>query len=354
MSDVVVRVSGVCGRLTLNRPRTLNALTLAMVQSRADALVAWARDPCVHFVLLDGAGDRGLCAGGDIRAIYLALVAGDLGQAADFFRAEYELNYRIACYPKPFISLMDGLVMGGGIGVSSHASHRVVTERSELAMPEAAIGFIPDVGATYLLGTAPDESGTYLGLTGNRIGAADAVHCGLADIMVHSELLPALTSLLERCGSTEAMQDFLHSNATATPRAGLFAQNTWIQECFSAATVEQIMAALSEHPNPAAQAALHDLHMRSPTSLKLTLAALRNGRALHDLAACLQQEYRLALACARGHDFVEGVRAAIIDKDRKPAWRPDRLDAVTPADVERHFAPSHLAGLDLADGYTGN
>ena len=163
MSDVVVRVAGACGRITLNRPRAINALTMEMVLTMSDALRSWARDSSVHFIVLDGAGERGLCAGGDIRAMYMAITGGDLALAANFFREEYELNYRIARYPKPYVALMDGIVMGGGIGVSSHGSHRIVTERSQLAMPETSIGFITDIGGTYLLGTAPGEAGVLSG-----------------------------------------------------------------------------------------------------------------------------------------------------------------------------------------------
>ena len=348
MSEVVVRVTGACGRITLNRPRALNALTLEMVRTMSDALSSWAHDASVRFVILDGAGERGLCAGGDIRAMYTAIVAGDLALAADFFREEYELNYRIARYPKPYVALMDGIVMGGGIGLASHGSHRVVTERSELAMPETAIGFITDVGGTYFLGTAPGESGTYLGLTGNRIGAADAISCKMADVTVLSERLPALTNDLERCDTTQAMEDSLRGYTTTAPPGELIQQKEWIDACFAESTVEEIFAALSRCANPEAQVALEELRRRSPTSLKVTLAALRNARALNDLAPCLQQEYRIALACARGHDFVEGVRAAIIDKDRKPAWLPGRLEEVMPADVERHFAESGFGNLNLA------
>jgi enoyl-CoA hydratase len=348
MSDVLVRVSGTCGRITLNRPRALNALTLEMVGIMHTALMAWADDASIQFVLVDGAGERGLCAGGDIRALYTAAITDSRNLATDFFRNEYRLNYLISRYPKPYVVLMDGIVMGGGIGISAHASsHRVVTERSELAMPETAIGFVPDVGGTHLLGTAPDELGTYLGLTGSRIGAADAIFCGLADTIVLSENLLLLTHDLEKCANSVEMDEVLHSYTTRTPSGMAVEQRAWIRECFAAQTVEEIFAALAQHANPEANVALQELAKKSPTSLKVTLAALRNARRFNDLATCLQQEYRLAQACLREHDFVEGVRAAIIDKDRNPRWRPDRVEGVTPEDVERYFAESSVGELDL-------
>jgi enoyl-CoA hydratase len=211
MSDVLVRVSGSCGRITLNRPRALNALTLEMVNIMHAALMTWAHDVSIQFVLVDGAGERGLCAGGDIRAMYNAVIADRRDLATDFFRNEYRLNYLISRYPKPYVALMDGIVMGGGIGISAHASHRIVTERSELAMPETAIGFVPDVGGTHLLGTAPDELGTYLALTGSRIGAADAVFCRLADTVVLSGDLLILTSHLEKCENLIAVDDAIRA-----------------------------------------------------------------------------------------------------------------------------------------------
>jgi enoyl-CoA hydratase len=347
MSDVLVRVSGSCGRITLNRPQALNALTLEMVIIMYTALMTWANDASIQFVLVDGAGERGLCAGGDIRAMYNAVVADRRELATDFFRNEYRLNYLISRYPKPYVVLMDGVVMGGGIGISAHASHRIVTERSELAMPETAIGFVPDVGGTHLLGTAPDELGTYLGLTGRRIRAGDAIFCGLADAMVPSGELLRLTRDLEKCDNRVAMDESIRAYTTEAPRGMTVEQRGWIRECFAAHTVEEIFVALAHHADPQAKDALHDLEKKSPTSLKVTLAAFRNARRFKNLASCLQQEYRLAQACLRQHDFVEGVRAAIIDKDRNPRWRPDRLDVVTPEDVQEYFAESTVGNLDL-------
>ena len=348
MSDVQARVHGACGRITLNRPRAINALSVEMVGTMAAALTEWAGDPAIHFVLLDGAGDRGLCAGGDIRAMYAAATAGDFQRAERFFRDEYRLNLLIGRYPKPYVALMDGLVMGGGIGVSAHGSHRVVTERSEVAMPETLIGFMPDAGGSYLLGRAPGELGTYLGLTGNRFGAADALACGFADALVSSARMPALTEALEQCEDRAAMEACLHQHAAQPEGGSLAGQSEWIRECFAANTVEEILLALARHPDPRAAVTLAELQARSPTSLKVTLRALRNARERDDLAFCLKQEYRIAARAIREHDFVEGVRAAVIDKDRSPRWRPERLEEVTEESVRRSFLEPDGGDLDVS------
>ena len=348
MGDVDIRVLGACGRITLNRPRAMNALNLAMVHEMYAALVAWAQDDTVRFVLVDGAGERGLCAGGDIRDLYNAVVGQQPERATDFFRAEYRLNYFISRYPKPYVVLMDGIVMGGGIGISSHGSHRLVTERSQLAMPETAIGFIPDVGGTYLLGIAPGEVGPYMGLTGSRVGAGDAILCGLADSMVRSADLPSLIDALQLCPDVPALEQRLR-DAAMDPPPGMAADRLrWINACFAGSSVEGIVAALLAHPDAEAQQAAALLGTMSPTSLKLTLQALRNARASRDLAASLGQEFRLAQACEKGHDLVEGIRAAIVDKDRNPKWSPARLEEVTPAMIDAYFENPIAEELDLA------
>ena len=329
--------AGGTGRLLLNRPRALNALTLPMIEAFIAALDAWADNPRVRGVLIHGAGERALCAGGDIRLITEAVnVGGALPER--FFRAEYTLNARIARYPKPVLAIMDAIVMGGGIGVSAHASCRVVTERSVLAMPETAIGFITDVGGTYLLSRAPGELGTHLGLTGARMSGADAIHCGLADLFVPGSRLDDLRADPER------VRDY----AETPPPSPLSEQRRWIDRCYRSDHVEQILAALEECPEPAAHEAAATLRRMSPTSLKVTLRALREARALARLEPCLELEFRIALAMAQpGSDFVEGVRAAIIDKDRAPNWRPVTLDAVSAGIVDRHFAALPVAPLNL-------
>jgi enoyl-CoA hydratase len=337
MSDVLTRIESGIGRITLNRPRALNALTLEMAETIAAALDAWEGDGTVRFVLLDGAGERGLCAGGDIRALYEAAKAGKARENESFFRAEYQLNAQIARYRKPVVALMDGIVMGGGVGLSAHASHRVVTERSRVAMPETGIGFFPDIGATWLLSRARFEYGTHLALTGEAVGAADAIAVGLADVHVPSEKLPALIVALKDCEA--AGLDSCLTTHTTSPAQGLFVEaQAWMTGCYQGDDVATIVARLAAHEAPLAQAAAKTIATRSPTSLKITLHALRTAEALGSLDACLDREFRMALVRTPGHDFVEGVRAAVVDKDRAPRWVPARLDAVTPADVAAFFA----------------
>jgi enoyl-CoA hydratase len=349
VSDLIVRTNGICGRITLNRPRALNAMTLDMVLEMSNALGTWARDAKVEFVLVDGAGDRGLCAGGDVRAIYNYAISGDIRSVESFFREEYRLNYLIARYPKPYISLMDGVVMGGGLGISVHGTHRVVSERSIIAMPEARIGFVPDVGGTYFLANAPGEFGTYLALTSRRIGAGDAILCQLADLFVSGDRLPLLREELVKCGSRSAMHSCLRSFASIPPPSELVLQRDWITACFAAPSVESILETLEARREPEAIAAASEIAKNSPTSLKVTLLALRNGRLYGELGPCLEQEYSIALSCIRDGDFVEGVRAAVIDKDRKPRWKPDRLEEVTPKRVSHFFSKAGSPGSELSD-----
>jgi enoyl-CoA hydratase len=233
MAEVLIGVEGRVGRLTLNRPAALNALTLDMVRLVDMALSAWAGDPSISLVLVDAAGERAFCAGGDIRALYDAARSEEWDSLATFFREEYRLNAQIARFPKPIIALMDGLAMGGGIGLGSHASHRVVTERSSLAMPECRIGFIPDVGSTYLLGTAPGELGTHVALTGMRLDAADAIACGLADRLVRSSRLVELRARFGDCRSAVDVWRALDAVGEAPGPSRLATARSWIDRCYA-------------------------------------------------------------------------------------------------------------------------
>ena len=345
MSDTIIRIERGVGRITLNRPRALNALTQGMIADIDDALAAWAADKDIRFVLVDGAGERGLCAGGDIRALYDAVVAGDFSVPADFFRDEYRLNARIARFPKPYVALMDGIVMGGGIGISAHGTHRVVTERSRLAMPEAGIGFVPDVGGTWLLGRVPGEVGMHAALTSFQMSADDAILCGLADICVAGSKLPDLVAALPDCNSAEDIQDCLQRFEVSPPAGALRAAASWIATCYAHDTVEAIRDALRQNAAPAAQQAADEIGRKSPTSLKITLRALREARLQDRLEPCLELEYRLAMACMKAPDFREGVRAAVVDKDRNPAWSPARLEDVSPARVEAMFTDEKKEGV---------
>ncbi|MEU1407341.1 enoyl-CoA hydratase/isomerase family protein [Streptomyces sp. NPDC005728] len=351
---VLFHLTGRAARITLNRPKALNALNHVMVRRIDEALTAWAHDPAVESVVITGAGERGLCAGGDIRAVHDDARDGDGTAAAAFWRDEYRLNARIARCPKPYVALMDGIVMGGGVGLSAHGSVRVVTERSQIAMPETGIGFVPDVGGTYLLALAPGELGTHLALTGAKIGAGDALLCGLADHYMPSDSLRDFADDLADLPVTEA----LARHVQPAPSGQLAAQRKWIDACYSADAVEEILDRLLRHGDPAAKEAAETLVTRSPTALKVTLAALRRARRLGPLERVLEQEYRVSCAFLSAPDLVEGIRAQIIDKDRNPSWSPATLAEVTDADVERCFTPLGdrelgLAGPDSSAGAAG-
>ncbi|GAA0494322.1 enoyl-CoA hydratase/isomerase family protein [Streptomyces sp. NPDC046215] len=344
--SVLVRTEGRAGYLTLNRPKALNAIDHAMVHRVGEALTAWERDPAVETVVITGAGERGLCAGGDIRTIHEDARAGGGVASAAFWRDEYRMNARIARYPKPYVAVMDGIVMGGGVGISAHGSVRIVTERSRVAMPETGIGFVPDVGGTYLLSRAPGELGTHLALTGAAVGAGDALLCGLADHFVPAERLPALVADL----AGTAVPEVLARHAAKAPAAGLADHREWIDHCYAAGTVEEILDRLLDADAPAAKEAAATILTKSPTALKVTLAALRGARELGSLELVLEQEYRLSCAALSSADLVEGIRAQVIDKDRNPRWSPATLAEVGEADVARYFAPLGDRELSLAAG----
>jgi enoyl-CoA hydratase/carnithine racemase len=331
--DVHLRRDGGLGRIVLDRPKAINALTHDMVKAITTALTAWETDDDVHAVVITGAGERGLCAGGDIRGFHADAVAGS-SASLDFWRDEYTLNARISRYPKPFVAIMDGIVMGGGVGVSAHGSVRVVTERTRLAMPEVGIGFVPDVGGTHLLSRAPGELGTHLALTASSIGAGDAIACGFADHFVPSDRLAAFVDALAS-GVDHAVRAF----ARPAPPVDLAEEREWIDRCYAADTVEEIVARLFEFGSPRAKDAAEQVLGKSPTALKVTLRALRRARDLPSLEQVLAQEYRVSTACLRSPDLVEGIRAQVVDKDRTPHWTPAALDEVPDATVEAFFTP---------------
>jgi enoyl-CoA hydratase len=335
--DVVVRAYGALRRITLNRPQALNAITLDMVVTMTALLRAWADDPAVGAVLLDGAGGRAFAAGGDIRALYDAAKAGDKKLPEKFWATEYHLDVLIARYPKPVIALMDGVVMGGGVGLSAHASHRIVTERSSVAMPEVAIGYFPDVGACFVLARAPGFVGTYLALTGARAAAADAIYCGLADLHIPAARLDEIPAALATARGMHDVKARLDKFSMPPAAGRLAAARFWIDRRYGADTVEEIFDRLTHSLDDEARAALETMRKMSPTSLKITLRNIRSALSFEEVEQSFAQDYRVSLACVAGHDFIEGIRAAIVDKDRTPVWRPDTLDGVTPDIVERHF-----------------
>lgn len=354
--EVLVRTEGALGRITLNRPRALNALNVGMIRAVHAALDAWRDDSDVEIVFIDGAGERGLCAGGDVRELHAQIVAGRSAETVEFFREEYAMNAAIAEYPKPIVAIADGITMGGGIGVAGHAAIRVVTERSQLAMPEVRIGFTPDVGGTWLLGRAPGRLGEFLALTAGTMSGSDALYAGFADFWVPSERIDALRdALAHRADPTGPSEIVMLFDETPDP-SPLSAQRAWIDEAFAADTVPEIVARLRALPEPAEEApgtsatgtvpgpaATADLlESLAPTALVVTLDAVREARAMDSVRDALAGEYRRVLWFVHHHpDLVEGIRAQLVDKDRNPHWDPQTLadlaeDASAPA---RDYVP---------------
>ena len=329
---IVARRDGRAGRILMNRPAALNALDLEMIRSFTRALEQFRDDPHVHVVVVEGAGDRAFCAGGDIRALRENQLKGDRGPVEAFFSEEYALNRMIAAYPKPYAALIDGICMGGGIGVSVHGAYRVATEHAMFAMPETAIGFFPDIGATYFLPRLPGRIGVYLGLTGARVRGADAVHAGFATHYTPREHLPALSQALADEGPT-ALALF----TAPLPDFSLGQQRAAIDRCFGADTVPEIVRRLDAEGSEWARQALDQLRGVSPTALGFTLEALRRGAEL-TLPQALDAEFLLTRTTMAYPDFAEGVRAMVVDKDRKPRWQPARIEDVDPRSIAAMFA----------------
>ena len=335
--EIIFERRGVAGWVTLNRPRALNAVTLGMVRLLYEQLSKWAADPAVTRVIVSAAGERAFSAGGDIRALYDLGRAGRHSEMLPFWREEYVLNAFIKRYPKPYVSLIDGICMGGGVGVSVHGSHRVAGDKFLFAMPEVSIGFFPDIGATWFLPRMPGELGAYVALTGERLGAADSVASSIATHRVPSERFPELADAL--CGATSV--DALLGAFAEPTEAPIAAKRVAIDRLLKSDSIEDILFALDAEQDADAKfarATAATIRTKSPTSLKLALAQVRAGKAL-SFDACMQTEFRIVSRIIHGHDFYEGVRAVIVDKDNKPRWKPSALVEVTPQDIVRHFAP---------------
>ncbi len=337
-TDILFEAQGALGLITLNRPKALNTLTLDMIHAMTERLGAWANDPDITAVLIRGTGDKAFCAGGDV----LALIRPDSDAfIKGFFRDEYRLNRMIHRYPKPYIALIDGIVMGGGVGVSVHGRYRLATERTLFAMPETGIGMFPDVGGTYFLPRLPGEIGLYLGLSGARLKAADCLHAGLAEGFIpldrHGELLAGLAD--GRWPETLIAE--LNGDAGPAPIAEI---RQVIDRCFAAGSVAEIMDRLHGERGAWAEKSLVKMDRMSPTAQKIAFRQIREGGAL-DFEACMMLEYRLSQRVVPGHDFREGVRALLVDKDMSPQWAPPGLAAVSDNDIDGYFAP--LPGGDL-------
>ncbi|MDE0779323.1 MAG: enoyl-CoA hydratase/isomerase family protein [Alphaproteobacteria bacterium] len=336
--ELLLETRGLIGLMTLNKPKALNALSMTMVEDMHPQIVTWANDNTIGAVVIQGAGEKAFCAGGDIRDMYLNRGT-DFG--AVYYAAEYLLNVGIHTFPKPFIALMDGVTMGGGAGVSIHGSHRVVTERTLFAMPETGIGLFPDIGASWFLSCCPGQIGMYLGLTGHRMRAADCLYAGIGDFYIEStrqeELLVALSGATEI--DERSVNRVLKSFATEPGLSPLAKHREAIDRCFAGDSVTEILENLENEDTDWAREQLEVLEYKSPTALKLTYRQLSLAPKVDSIADIMRMEYRMAFRIYRGNDLFEGIRAVVIDKDGVPKWQPDSLDAVSDADIDEYFVP---------------
>lgn len=334
--EILARIQSGLGRITLNRPKAIHALNKGMCDAMIEALLAWKDDPAVKSVLIDHAGERGFCAGGDIRMIAES-GAGDAAEAKAFFHAEYRLNHLLFEYPKPVTALVDGIVMGGGVGISEPAEVRIATERTTYAMPETGIGLFPDVGGGWFLPRLPGFVGTWLALTGARLKAADTVFLGIHTHFLPSDALEAFRAVLAADPAHPAdVADGLEADAGEPP---IEAQLPAIDRLFGFDTLEEIFAALEADGSDWASAQLAILKTKSPQSMKVSLRQLRTGAKLDSFADNMAMEYRLGGRVVRTHDFQEGVRAVIVDKDNAPKWSPADIEGVTGETLDALFAP---------------
>jgi enoyl-CoA hydratase len=343
-SDILFERRGAAGIVTLNRPKALNAVTHEMVRALARQLDAWANDPAVTRVVITAAGERAFSAGGDIRALYELGRAERQDEMLTFWRDEYPLNVAIKRYPKPYVALIDGIVMGGGVGISIHGSHRVAGDRFQFAMPEVGIGFFPDVGATWFLPRVPGELGTWCALTGDRLKTADAVKAGVATHHVRSERFPDLLDAL--CGDV-SVDATIAAFAEPPGEGTVTAHNSAIDRLFAGERVEDILERLDGEAGDWAAATAQTIRAKSPTSLKIALAQVRRGRDW-SFEDCMRCEFRIVSRIVHGHEFYEGVRAVIVDKDNAPRWKPAMLSEIGDAEVERYFASLGADELSLS------
>ena len=343
MSDIHTRIEGQIGRITFTRPKALNALSHTMSLALEQALDDWAENDAVKMVLIDAEGDHAFCAGGDIAAMYEAGIKGEFEGPRDFWRDEYRMNAKMFHFPKPVASLMQGFTMGGGVGVGCHGSHRVVGDTTQIAMPETGIGLIPDVGGTLILARAPGRIGEYLGATGGRIGAADAIHAGFADYYIPEAQWPALTAELVETGDWEAID----RAAQPVPDSALAAQQGEIDACFAGDSRSDILTALKSTDTDFTAKALKVLGRVSPLSAGCTIELVHRARLTDDIKKALEQEFRFTYRSMDQGDFLEGVRAQIIDKDRNPTWKHDSIDTVPSLEVTQMLMPLGADALKI-------
>ncbi|MEZ5998215.1 MAG: enoyl-CoA hydratase/isomerase family protein [Hyphomonas sp.] len=341
--DVSIRVESGIGRITLTRPAALHALNTPMCAAILEALTAWAGDDDVHLALIDHeAGTRGFCAGGDIRMLADS-GAGDASEAREFFATEYRMNVALDEFPKPVLAIMDGVTMGGGVGLSVHGSHRVATERTLFAMPETGIGLFPDVGGGWFLPRLSGEIGTWLAMTGDRLKGVDVASARVATHFLPSELVPNLFKQVQSAdfsiGAAEMLNEILRSLTHSIPAGSFEAHRKTINACFAFDTAEEIVAALEADGGEWAMKQVETLRTKSPETIKVALRQLREGRRCRTFRENMQMEYRIGWRKVQSHDFQEGVRAVIVDKDNAPRWSPARLEDVTDEMVTKYFQP---------------
>lgn len=355
MSDpVLFNVTNGWGVITLNRPAALNALTLEMIRMIKPQLLAWRTDPAIQAVLITAAGEKAFCAGGDVVAIYQAIQEErrsgvEMSLTRDFFFEEYALNGLIAGFPKPYVALLGGITMGGGVGLSAMASHRVAGERYLYAMPETGIGLFPDVGGGWFLPRLPDQMGLYLALTGDRVGAGDALDLGLATHFVAAEQWSAMITDLQTCNwdqpAATVIDRVLARHQGPAPATKLAPHRGHIRQLFAASDFSQLWAAIDQDDSPLGVTLRQTLASKSPTSLRVSFVQLQNGAACDSIEQVLTMEYRLSQHSMAGHDFSEGVRALLVDKDKSPKWAPATVGEVSETLVEQFFSP--IAGREL-------
>ena len=343
MSDILIRKTGRSGRITLNRPDALNALTYKMCLAIEAAIDDWAVDEGVDLVVIDAAGEKAFCAGGDITQMYNTATKGDFDYGRRFWADEYRLNSKIAHYPKPYVAFMQGFTMGGGVGVSAHGSHRIVGATSRIAMPECGIGLVPDVGGSVLLACAPGRLGEYLGTTGARMGPGCAIYAGFADTFVPEERWPDVIAAVETTGDVSAIA----SAAQDAPASPLAAQQPEIDAHFAGETLRDIAITLRGSDSAFAAEARAKLERHAPLSLACAVEIIHRARSLKSLNACLALEYRFTYRSASDGDFIEGIRAQVIDKDRNPQWQHKTLEDVNAMDVAKMLLPLGAAELRI-------
>jgi len=331
VTDIIIRKTGRAGHITLNRPKALNALTWDMCLAIEDALDGWQTDQDVAIIIIDGAGDRAFCSGGDIAEMYAAGKRGDYDYGRRFWRDEYRLNAKIFNYTKPIVTFLHGFTMGGGVGVGCHGSHRIVCETSQIAMPECSIGLVPDVGGSLVLAKAPGHCGEFLGLSGDRMDAGDAIYAGFADHFVPHAGWDELKDTLIARGDASAVA----THSKAPPKARLAGWQSEIDACFAGETLADIYRAMPDTPGPAATHAKKLMDRNAPLGMAVATQIIQTVRRDLRIENALDHEFRYTYRCVEQGDFIEGIRAAIIDRDRAPKWQHRNWEAVSAADVAK-------------------